>query len=125
MEFKIDTKDAFCTIMPIIDTISAKLTGELGKKCNELRQSGSKNFIIDLQQCISIDKSAVDELIAMHEEFYGINESLVFTGANKEITAAIKEDEKDLLINIVPKMEEAIDIISMEILERDLFAEES
>ncbi len=51
MEFKIDTKDTFSIIMPIIDTISAKLTGELRQKCGEMRQSGSKNFIVDLQHC--------------------------------------------------------------------------
>jgi anti-anti-sigma regulatory factor len=124
IEFKIDTKDTFCTIIPIADTISAKMTGELGIKCGELRQSGSKNFIVDLQHCAGIDKTAVKELVTLHEESYGRNESLVFTGINKEVMAVLKEDETDLLINITPRMDEAIDIISMEILERDLFGEE-
>ena len=124
MEFKIDTKDTFCTIMPVIDKISAKLTGALAEKCEELRQSGRNNFIIDLKHCKEIDKTAIKELIALHEDSYARNESLVFTGANKEIIMSLKEDESDLLINIAPRMEEAIDIISMEILERDLFGEE-
>ena len=124
MEFKIDTKVTYCTIIPIFDRISANLTGELGKKCGELRQSGSINFIIDLQHCTEIDKTAIKELIAMHEESYGRNESLVFTGINKKVITALKKEETDLLINIARRMEEAIDIISMEILERDLFSEE-
>jgi anti-sigma B factor antagonist len=124
MEFKIDTKDAFCTIIPVVDKISAKLTGALGKKCADLRQSGSKNFIIDFQHAAEIDETAIKELVTMHEDSYSRNESLVFTGIHKEVMIMLKKDEADLLINIAPRMDEAIDIISMEILERDIFSEE-
>jgi anti-anti-sigma regulatory factor len=124
MEFKIDTKDTFCTIMPVADRISAKLTGALNRKCIELRQSGSKNFIIDLQQCPAIDHAAMDDLAAIHEESYGQNESLVYTGISKEVMDALKEEGTDLLINIAPTLNEAMDIISMELIERDLLSEE-
>ncbi|MCW3121128.1 MAG: anti-sigma-factor antagonist [Flavipsychrobacter sp.] len=124
MEFKIDTKETFSTITPLNGPISANLTGAIGEKCGELRQSGSKNFIIDLQHCTEIEPDAVPELVNMHEEFYGNEESLVFTAVNGKVLAVLKQDETDLLINIAPSMREAIDIISMEILERDLFNEE-
>ena len=124
MEFKIDTKETFCTITPVISVISAKLTDALWEKCGELRQSGSKNFIIDLQHCAEINEEAVEKLVVMHEDSYGLEASLVFTGVNGKILAVLKQHETDLLINIAPSMIEAIDIISMEILERDLFNEE-
>jgi anti-anti-sigma regulatory factor len=124
MDFKIDTKDTFTTIMPLGKEISAKLTGELGVKLEEMRQSGSKNFIVDLQHCEKIDENAIPELITLHEECYSREQSLVFTGLNEKIISAFKKDESDLLLNIAPKMIEAIDIISMEILERELLSEE-
>ena len=124
MEFKIDTKDTFTVITPIVGKISANLTGEIGEKCTQTRQSGSNTLIVDLQHCIEIDKAAVRELVKMHEDSYSQDRSLVFTQVAEKVMAVIKEDETDLLINIAPRMEEAIDIISMEILERDLFAEE-
>jgi anti-sigma B factor antagonist len=124
MEFKIDTRDTFCIITPVIDRISAKMTGELEQQRQEMRQSGSKNFIVDLQHCAGIDKPAINDLVAIHEDSYGQEESLVFTGISKEVMNTLKEDETDLLINIARKMDEAVDIITMEILERDLFKEE-
>jgi anti-anti-sigma regulatory factor len=124
MDFKIDTKSTFTTIMPLETEISAKLTGELANKCEKLRQSGSKNFIIDLQNCLAIDKSIITELLAMHEASYSREQSLVFTGINENVMSIIKEEEADLLINIARSMVEAIDIVSMEILERDLLSEE-
>ena len=124
MDFKIDTKDTFSVVVPIFDRISAKLTGELRQKCEEMRQSGSKNFIIDLQHCKEIDTSVLNDLVKLHEESYSMDQSIVFTGINGIVMAGLKENETDLLINVAPRMDEAIDIISMEILERDLLSEE-
>jgi anti-anti-sigma regulatory factor len=124
MEFKIDTKDTFTTITPVISAISAKLTGALTNNVEKLRQSGSKNFIVDLQHCTEADKMAIKDLVELHEQCYGQQESLVFTGIKSSVMTVFKEEETDLLLNIAPSMQEAIDIVSMEILERDLFSEE-
>ena len=109
MEFKIDTKDTFTTIIPLEKNLSAKMTGDLLDKCEEMRQRGSNNFVIDLQHCSEMEPEAIDGLVALHEDC---------------IMSLLKSNESDLLLNIAPKMEEAIDIISMEILERDLLSEE-
>ena len=124
MDFKIDTKDSFTTIMPQETEISAKMTGALVVKMEEMRQSGSKNFIIDLQQCLELDENVLQELIAMHEESYGQEQSLVFTNIKDKVLSVLKKNETDLLLNIAPTMIEAIDIVNMEILERELLGEE-
>jgi len=124
MEFKIDTKDTFATIMPLEQEISAKLTGELWGKLEEMWQSGSKNFIVDLQPCVEIEKTAVKDLVGLHELSYGQGQSLVWTGMCDKILHGLKEAEADQLLNIAPTMAEAVDIVSMEILERELMSEE-
>lgn len=124
MDFKIDTKDTFAVITPITDTISVNLTEELQATFEKMRQSGSNNFIIDLQECNSIDPDAIEKLVALHEACYALDNSIVYTAMKGSIINELKKSETDLLINIAPKMIEAIDIISMEILERDLFGEE-
>ena len=124
MDFKIDTKDAFSVISPATDTINAKMTVELYKKCAETRQNGSNNLIIDLSSCENADTDAIEALLALHEESYANARSLVFTGINAPIMATLKETEADMLLNIAPSMVEAVDIVSMEILERELLGEE-
>ena len=124
MEFKIDTKDTFSTITPVAAQINANLTGALREKCGEIGQSGSNNFIVDLHHCASIDPDTIDELLSLHEEIYGSDHSLVFTGICGDVLAALRAVEADLVLNVAPRMQEAIDIISMEILERDLLGEE-
>lgn len=124
MEFKIDTNPTFSTIRPLFDGFNAKLTDELLQKCEEVRQSGSHNFIIDLQKCSEIDNEGLKILVMWHELSYSQGESLVFTGINDKVMTVIKNEEADLLLNIARTMQEAIDIVSMEILERELFDEE-
>jgi len=124
MEFKIDTKPSYTVITPVSNDIDANLTDAIRQKWNELTRSGSQNLIVDLHNCIKSDESAFSDIQKLHEDLYNSNQSLVFINMPSDFIAGNKEDE-DLPFNIAPTMNEAIDIISMEILERDLFDEEA
>ncbi len=125
MEFKIDTKEIFTQISPQNALLNANMAAELERKCTELTDSGSNNFIINLDACQNADEDAFEVLATLHENLYGNGQSLVFTGFSQEIHQLIRDAQMDTAINIAPTDAEAIDIISMEILERDLFNEES
>lgn len=125
MEFKIDTKENFTQISPVNEHLNANMAAELARKCSELTDSGSNNFIINLDACQSAEADAFETLANLHEELYGNGQSLVFTELTPEVLQAIRDAQMDSAINIAPTEAEAVDIISMEILERDLFNEES
>lgn len=124
MEFKIDTKTNYTNIAPVSNRLDANLTAALRQKWNELRQMGSCNVIVDLHNCLQADNASLEALAALHDEFYSNRSSLVFTNLQDDVMRQLKAGD-ELPINIAPTMVEAIDIISMEILERDLFDEES
>lgn len=124
MEFKIDTSQTYIHITPVSNRLDANLTGQLRQKCRELTENGSQNFIVNLVNCLDADHSAFAELAEMHEDCYSNEQSLVFTGVGDTVMQQLKAEEVDTAINIAPSMAEAIDIVSMEILERDLFGEE-
>jgi anti-anti-sigma regulatory factor len=125
MEFKIDTKPSYSIITPVYDSLNANLTDAIRQKWEELAESGSENLAVDLQNCTNAEESAYDALVKMHEEYYGNGQSLVFTNLQPQVMQALKQDGLTDVINIAPTMAEAADIISMEVLERDLFKEES
>ncbi len=124
MEFKIDTKDNYTIIKPICDTFNATMAAKLENLITEQTQKGSKNFIVSFADCNYVEAGITNTWVLMNEDLYSNEQSLVFTEMNKEVLATIKKEETDLLLNIAMRMVEAIDIISMEILERDLFNEE-
>lgn len=123
MEFKIDTKPTYSVITPVNTAIDANMTAALSDKCQELAKSGSINYIIDLQHCTEADNTSLDDLVQMHENCYNNSQSLVFTGVQGGVMQQLQDAELDTVLNIAPKMIEAVDIVSMEILERDLFDE--
>ncbi len=125
MEFKIDTKETFTQISPSNTLLNANMAVELERKCRELTDSGSNNFIINLDACQNAEPDAFEALASLHEDLYSNGQSLVFTELSDEVLRQLKEAQMDSAINIAPMQAEAVDIISMEILERDLFDEES
>jgi anti-anti-sigma regulatory factor len=124
MDFKIDTKDAFTVIAPTATLLNANLAQNIAAQCEIVRQNGSGNYIIDLASVQQVDAEALTSLIALHEQLYSAGQSLVFTGLQAAVWAAVREQGADFQLNIAPQMIEAVDIISMEILERDLLSEE-
>lgn len=124
MEFKIDTKPTYSIITPVTNHLNANLTEAIRQKCEALAESGSANYIIDLHNCLDADKASFEDLALLHEQSYNNSRSLVFTGVSEAVLKEIKSTGADEVLNITPTMIEAIDIVSMEILERDLFNEE-
>ena len=124
MEFKIDTNSSYILITPISNHLDANLTVALRQKCRELTENGSPNFIIDLHNCLDADIKAFHTLAEMHEDCYSNEQSLVFTNVQPDVLQALRSEEIDSVINIAPTSIEAVDIVSMEILERDLFNED-
>lgn len=124
MEFKIDTKETFAIISPIVALLNEHNVQELAQKCGEVRQNGSANIIISLSQAPLMDAAVPSILEELHHMSYNNEESLVFTEYTSDVLKVMKQSESDLILNLAPRMQEAIDIISMEILERDLWDEE-
>ena len=125
MEFKIDTKPTYSVVTPQSNLIDANLTEAIRQKWKELTGSGSPNLIIDLHMCQSADPETVHTLEALHQDIYDNRGSLVLTAVPESCLAVLKEKELDERLNLTRTLEEAVDIVSMEILERDLFDEAS
>jgi hypothetical protein len=124
MDFKIEARDSFFIIAPNVVMLSAILADELIGDIVKDGQLGSSNLVIDLELVEEIEQAVLDRLVAWHEDWYGAGRSLVFTRVANSFLAMARSTDKDLLLNLAPRIEEAIDIVSMEILERDLLGEE-
>jgi len=125
MEFKIDTRDTYVRIAPLGGHLSVIMAAMLEERAAQLADTDNTNFLIDLSACQTADEAAFEALATWHETCYSEGRSLVFTGLQDAVLNVCREAQMEGAINIAPTEIEAIDIISMEILERDLFNEES
>jgi len=124
MQFKIDTKETFVHIVVSDSQLDEKLADALLEQMKASANYGSNNFLIDLSGCPLATQAGLQKLATIHEGIYEGQHSFVCTGLSPAIFSLAKSTELDQVLNLCPTEIEAIDIISMEILERDLFGEE-
>lgn len=123
MEFKIDTKPTYTVITPEKADLSVILAEEIRQKVKDATETEGHNFVIDLSNIENMDRTSGDVLLDLHNELYNNGRSLVFTSMNENVMNTMKKGQYHLSLNLAPTMIEAIDIISMEVLERDLLGE--
>lgn len=124
MQFKIDTKQTYHTISTENDILNANLADAAKELLLQYKNDEIKNFIFDFNTIKQIEGNVGEILIALHEMVYNeFTGSLVFTNLQEDVWKKLKQDQIHLSINITPTMIEAIDIVNMEVLERDLFNE--
>ena len=123
MEFKIDTKPNYTVITPDSGDLSVNLAEVIRQKVEDATETGSHNFVINLQNIAHMDMSSGNVLLDMHDFLYNRGCSLVFTTLEDSVMQTMKKGQYHLSLNLTPTLNEAIDIISMEVLERDLLGE--
>ncbi|PSL42685.1 STAS domain-containing protein [Chitinophaga niastensis] len=119
MKFKIDTKEKIVVFCPEEDTLDANLSADFLSTITSLPELEGRNLILDLSLVQKIDATGVEAILTVYETLYGNNLSCAITGLNNTLTAQLKETGSDML-NLAPTMAEAIDLIMMEELEREL-----
>lgn len=124
MEFKIDTNETYTLLLPQIPVLDASLAALMLEQTHQLAEEGTENFIFDMQQIESANEVGLTAMATLHERCYEEAHSLIFTGVLGPLLQQFKKERLHLVLNITPTLEEAIDMVNMEILERDLYNEE-
>jgi anti-anti-sigma regulatory factor len=123
MKYNIDTKENFDIITPINDLFDQDLAEEIQQF---LSASILKNrsAIIDFSSIQSIENNLNQTIIDWHHKMYDSNLSFALCEMNDEVKKSMQENEESDILNITPKQIEAIDIVAMEGLERELLGDE-
>lgn len=123
MEFKIDAKTNYTLIQPEIGRLSVIMAEQLCQEVDVLLKQNCLNFIIDLKGQLDIVVEAGSVLLELHHQLYKAGHSMVFTNLQENVLQSMKKEQLHLSLNISPTLIEAIDIIRMEMVERDILNE--
>lgn len=117
---KIDTKEKFAVVTPIMPELSANIAAELVKTCEERLQKDVKNVILNLQHLSVVDEDTAEALYMLQQKFYENNSSFVICGLQSSVEEAFEKNDLLELLNTTPTESEAWDIVQMEEIEREL-----
>lgn len=126
MKYEVDKQERY-TIMSLKDTnINSLVAPDLKTEFVVLSNEGVHNLIIDLSAVEYIDSSGLSAILTANRVFRANGGSMVVTGIkHPPVKKLIEISRLDTVISIVPTIEESVDFIYMEDVERELSKEDS
>src|SRR2546423_6806684 len=120
MKVKINTKEKFHVITLPETALSATMTGELSDCLLSYLQTDVKNIVLDLQQIQTLDNISAGALVKIQQKFYDNNASFVMFGLQPQVEEFLDKNDLLEMMNVTPTESEAMDIVQMEEIEREL-----
>ena len=120
MKVKIDTREKFHVITVQEPSLAANMTEQMDKVLLPLLDDNVKNVILNLQDIDSLDNAAATHIVQLQHQFYDLQASFVVCGLQSDIRKMLDNAELLDLLNYTPTESEAMDIVQMEEIEREL-----
>ncbi len=123
MNLSIDKKDKYSLLTIEDEKLNTLNAPDLKSEFVRLNTDGIRNFILDLENVTFVDSSGLSAILTANRLCKNSNGTLVLSGLQENVQKLIKISQLENILNIVPTVQEAIDFVLMEEVERDMDAE--
>ncbi len=124
MKYSIDKQEKYAVFTLHEDNLNSILAPMLKTEFKVLNEEGLPNFILDLSDVKFVDSSGLSAILTAKRLWEDVG-SFVITGVNNSNVKKLIEISKlDSVLTIIPTVDESIDYIFMEEIERELSEEE-
>jgi anti-anti-sigma factor len=121
MLFKIDTREKFYVIKIEEIDLSANLADDFTELLTNCLDTMPKNSIINLNKVDTISTEIIQQLVSFQEFSVENNISLVFCELTKGVKSILSNQDLLDIIHTTPTESEAVDMIYMEEMEREMW----
>ena len=119
MKFSVDKKEKFCLFKLNDEKLITLNAPKLKTEFVILNAGGVKNIILDLEDVSFVDSSGLSAILIGNRLCKNAEGSFVLTGLNDYVEKLIKISQLDSILTILPTVQEGIDFVNMEELERE------
>ena len=120
MKFSVDKRDKYSIFKLEEDKLTSQAAPMLKSEMIVLNAEGVRNIIFDMTQIRFVDSSGLSSILIANRLCKNANGSFVLTGVSESVQKLIKISQLDSILTIIPTLQEAIDLVLMEELERDV-----
>jgi len=125
MKFSIDKNEQYTVFTLLEENLNSIMAPLLKSEFIIARNEGIGNFILDVSNVKFIDSSGLSAILTANRLWKGFG-SFVITGIDHpSVKKLIEISRLDSVLEIIPTLQESIDFVMMEELERELKAEAS
>lgn len=120
MNFELTSKDKHLEIRSKIEKLDTTVAPELKSILVHENGNGIKNIIIDLSETRYCDSSGLSAILVANRLCKGSNGILVLCGLQEPVKKLITISQLHTVLNITPTLSEAVDLLFMEEIEKDV-----
>jgi anti-sigma B factor antagonist len=120
MKFAVDKHEKYILIKLNESKLNSLVTPQLKSELILINTEGQRNIILDLSQVKFADSSGLSSLLVGHRLCKNADGSFILTGLNDAVSRLITISQLENVLSIVQTTEEAIDLIFMEEIEKEL-----
>lgn len=120
MKFSVDKHEKYILIKLNEGKLNSLVSPQLKSELILTNTEGQRNIILDMSGVKYVDSSGLSSLLVGHRLCKNSDGLFILTGINDAVSRLLTISQLDSVITIVPKVEEAIDLIFMEEIEREL-----
>lgn len=118
--YQIETKDKYSLIKVLTSKFTALVAPDLKAALVELKEEGVKNIIFDLKEASYCDSSGLSVVLVANRICKEANGCLVVCNLQPAVSKLIDISQLSNVLNITPSLNEAVDFLFMDELERGL-----
>ena len=120
MKFTVDKHDKYVLVKLNESKLNSLVTPQLKSELILMNTEGKRNIIMDMSQIKFADSSGLSSLLVGHRLCKNSDGVFVLAGLNDAVSRLIAISQLDNVLSIVPTAEEAVDLIFMEEVEKQL-----
>jgi anti-sigma B factor antagonist len=120
MKFTVDKHEKYILLKLNESKLNSLVTPQLKSELILINTEGQRNIIMDLSQIKFADSSGLSSLLVGHRLCKNAEGVFILVGLNDAVARLISISQLDSVLSIVPTTEEAIDLVFMEEVEKQL-----
>jgi anti-sigma B factor antagonist len=119
MKFSIDKRDKYSIFKLEDEKLNTLNAPKLKSELVILNAGGAKNIILDLSDVNFVDSSGLSAILIGNRLCKNVSGTFAVAHLNDYVAKLIKISQLDSILNILPTVEEAIDFVMLEEVERE------
>lgn len=124
MNFTIEDKGRYTLVTSNVDKLDTTCAPELKSELVYLNKTGVRSVIIDLTKTRYCDSSGLSALLVANRLCKSVNGSLVVCGLQEPVQKLVQISQLESVLSITPTAGEAVDLLYMEEIEKDVNKDE-
>jgi anti-anti-sigma factor len=120
MKFTVDKHEKYVLIKLNENKLNSLISPKLKSELILSNTEGQRNIILDLSNVKYSDSSGLSSLLVGHRICKNSDGIFILTGINENISRLIAISQLENILNIVGSVDEGIDLIFMEEIEKEL-----